>query len=75
MNRVTRVLTDIYWGFCKITRVVNRVPIRDIGAGNRDAEGGKGEAQGSKRGAAGAKRKGVSGKRGGLNHGSTRYHG
>ena len=58
MNRVTRVLNDIYWGFRKTTRVVNRVPTRVCAGWNRDAEGGRCEAQG--------------GKRGGLHHGSPR---
>ena len=30
MNRVTRVLNDIYWGFRKTTRVVNRVVRHEV---------------------------------------------
>jgi hypothetical protein len=45
MNRTTRVLNDIYWGFCKSTRVPTRVRVhgsRDGGWKSRFATGSKG---------------------------------
>jgi len=54
MNRVTRVLNDIYWGFRKTTRVVNRVPTGDFGAWNRDVKGASAYAEASARQGAGS---------------------